>query len=74
MKITKKHNDGLAHFSDLVSGDVFLSGNCYYLKINEVDLEDGGFINAVRIDTGEVWGFMRDERVKQVEPELIVEV
>ena len=74
MKITKRHNDGLVHFSDLVSGDVFLSGNCYYLKINEVDLGDGGSINAVRIDTGEVWGFMRDERVKQVEPELIVEV
>ena len=69
MKITKKHNDGLVHFSDLNPGDVFVTENYYYLKINEVD-----FVNAVRIDTGGTWNFGRDERVKQVKSELIVEV
>lgn len=74
MKVTKKHSDGLVHFSDLDSGDVFLSGNCYYLKINRANLGDGAYINATRIDSGEIYGFENNERVKQVNPELIVEV
>ena len=74
MKITKKHNDGLTNFYDLDSGDIFLLNNTYYLKINAIDLGDDGIVSAVRIDTGEVYWFANDERVKKVKAELIVEV
>lgn len=74
MKITKKHNDGLTNFYDLDSGDIFLLGNTYYLKINVIEPDEGDDINAVRIDTGEVYCFTNDQRVKKVEAELIVEV
>ncbi len=74
MKITKKHNDGLTNFYDLDSGDIFLSSNAYYLKINRINLEEKYDVNAVRIDTGEVCYFENDEQIKKVEAELIVEV
>ena len=73
MKITKKHNDGLTNFYNLSSGDIFLSGNSYYLKINALGPEDNS-INAVRIDTGEVYSFCNGEQVKEVKAELIVEI
>ena len=74
MKITKKHSDGLTYFYDLDSGDIFLLKNVYYLKINRIDPKEGSYVNAVRIDTGEVYCFENDERIKKVEAELIVEV
>ena len=74
MKITKKHSDGLTYFYDIDSGDIFLLKNIYYLKINRIDSKEGDYVNAVRIDTGEVYRFESDERIKKVKAELIVEV
>ncbi len=74
MKITKKHNDGTTAFYNLDAGDVFLFNNCAYLKINQIDSIDEDNINAVRLDTGEIYDFNSDERVKLVNAELIMEV
>ena len=74
MKITKKHNDGTTAFYGLDAGDVFLFNNCAYLKINRIESNEENIINAVRLDTGEVYGFNSDERVKLVDAELIIEV
>ena len=74
MKITKKHNEGLTSFFGVDTGDTFLFDNQVYLKINRIDPEEGAFVNAVRLNTGEVYGFNAETRVKIVESELVIEV
>ena len=73
MKITKKHNDGLTSFFGVDTGDTFLFNNHVYLRVDVIEPEDGGFINAICLDTGETASF-DTERVKIVQAELIVEV
>lgn len=74
MKITKKHNDGLAAFCTLKTGDTFLFDNHIYLKLDRIDPEDDDYINAICLDTGDAAGFNAETRVKTVQAELIVEV
>ena len=74
MKITKKHNDGLTSFFAVNTGDVFLSDNKIFLKLDRIDPEEGDSINAICLSTGEVYWFDAETRVKIVEAELIVEV
>ena len=73
MKIIKKHDNDMVDFYALTSGDVFLFGNDYYLKINAIESKDADvIINAVRIDTGEAYAFAVYDRVQNVEAELVV--
>ena len=74
MKITKKHNDGTADFSAVDIGDTFLFDNKVYLKIDRIYPDDGDYINAICLNSGEVGSFNLDTRVKIVQAELIVEV
>jgi hypothetical protein len=75
MKITKKHNDGLTAFCTLKTGDTFLFDHLIYLKLDRIDpADDGDYINAICLDSGEVDGFNAETRVKRVNTELIVEV
>lgn len=74
MKITKRHDDDLIDFYILAIGDTFLFDNKVYLKLDRIDPEDEAFINAVCLNSGEVFGFNLDTRVKKVYAELIIEV
>jgi len=74
MRITKKHNDGTTGFFAVDTGDTFLFDNQVYLKLDRIDPEDGEFINAICLSTGDVAGFNAETRVKIVQAELIVEV
>ena len=74
MKITKKHNDGLTSFFTVDTGDTFLFDNQVYLKLDRIDPEDGDYINAICLNSGDVAGFNAETRVKIVQAELIVEV
>ena len=74
MKITKKHNDGLTSFFAVDTGDIFLFDAQVYLKLDRIDLEDGDYINAICLNSGDVTTLSDEIRVKIVEAELIVEV
>jgi hypothetical protein len=74
MKVTKKHNDGTTAFFGVDTGDTFLFDNQVYLKLDRIDPEEGDYINAICLNSGEVAGFNAETRVKIVHAELIIEV
>lgn len=71
MLITRNDNKEV-DFCTIETGDVFKNNCGIFMVIEEVEVKNGGFYNAVDVETGELTLFYADEKVVALKAELIV--
>lgn len=71
MFITRNDNKEV-DFYTIEKGDVFKNNCGIFMAIEEVENKNGGFYNAVDVETGELTFFYSDEKVIALKAELVV--
>ena len=71
MLITRNDNKEV-DFCDIKTGDVFKNDCGIFMAIERVEDKNGGFYNAVDVETGELTLFYADEKVVALKAELVV--
>lgn len=72
MKIKHENNEIKMLFDSVMPGDVFMSGEYTFIKVEPLQYKNGVIVNAIDLSSGTPATFRDEEKVQFVAAELIV--